>query len=106
MSEFFDFNPTNGMFYSTDYSAHEDKLYIHAKQDVSVLLDDNQRIRNSGQNDKASDFMLYARIPPGVEMEIKKKYGLSIYDKGATKKLLQIINRDYPKLRCGNVKHE
>jgi hypothetical protein len=74
MSEFLDFNESRGTWYSTDYNAHEDELYIHTKQDVTPVL--------------------------------KQKYGISIYDKHETKKLLKIINRDYPYLKTCNWNHE
>ena len=106
MSEFFDYDKDKGIWYTTDWDDVEGKLYIHAKQDVEPLLNLTKSIKNSGENDKATDWMLYAKIPPGVEMEIKKKYGFSIYDKNATKKLFQVINSDYPDLRCGGLKHE
>ena len=108
MSEFLDFNASRGTWYSTDYNAHEDELYIHTKQDVSPVLERMRWERNSGIGDKKinQEFAHYASIPAGVEVEIKEKYGISIYDKHETKKLLKIINRDYPYLKTCNWNHE
>jgi hypothetical protein len=95
MSEFFD--------------DHNGGLAIHTKQDVQPVIDRATAIRNSGLSEKKArktDFLYYATIPAHVELEIKEKYGLSIYDKNCTGRLLRIINRDYPYLKCTEWHHE
>lgn len=106
MSQFLDYNKERGVWYDTDYNAHEDKLYIHTKQDVQPVLDWNATLRNSGKNDKVGEWNHYATIPTHVEIEMKQKYGVSIYNPHQTKEMLKILNRDYPHLKTTNLTHE
>jgi hypothetical protein len=106
MSEFLSYNPDRGTWVETDYSAHEDKLYIHTKQDVSPALDLAMDERNSGLNDKVGDWNKYATIPAHVELEMRRKYGVNIYDPGHTKRLLKLLNGPYKYLKTTNLKHE
>ena len=107
MSEFLDFNEVRGSWTETDYNAHEDKLYIHTKQDVDPVLARMKRERDSGIGDSKikQEFAHYASIPAAVEYEIKVNHGVSIYDKNDTKKLLKIINTEYPYLKTCNWTH-
>jgi hypothetical protein len=108
MSEFFDYNPNRGTWYEVDEDAQSGGMFIHTKQDVQPIIDHATAIRNSGLAEKKArktDFLHYATIPAHVELEIKEKYGISIYDKHETKKLLQIINRDYPYLKTTEWTH-
>lgn len=107
MSEFFDWNPARGTWYEVD--DYNGGLAIHTKQNVQPVIDYAKAVKNAHLSDRRArkhDFLLYATIPAHVELEIKEKYGFSIHDKNCTKKLLQVINTDYPYLRCSNLKHE
>lgn len=102
MSEFFGYNPDRGTWYEVD--DYEDGLVIHTKQDTRPVLELNKYERNSGKNDKVGDFNHYARIPATIEVELKQR-GLNIYNKNNTKKLLEVIDREYPYLKVTNLKH-
>jgi len=108
MSQFLDYNESRGTWYTTDYNAHEDVLYINTHQDVDPVLERMKWERNSGIGDAnvKGNFWHYASIPAWVEIEIKQKYGFSIHDRNATKDLLRVINRDYPWLKTTNLTHE
>lgn len=106
MSEFLDYNPDRGTYYETD--PHGDGIAIHTMQDVQPVLDYCKARRNSGEIDKGikKGFWHYATIPAHVELEIKEKFGVSLYNKGATKDILKIINRHYPYLKNTTLHHE
>ena len=106
MSEFLDSNPARGTYYETE--DFEDGILIHTKQDVQPVLDWTAKQRNDTANDKGikKGFWRYATIPAHAELEIKEKYGVSLYNKNATKDILKIINRDYPYLKTTNLHHE
>ena len=109
MAVTYDYNPARGTWYEYEDDPQTGGLYIHTKQDVQPVIDYAKAVKNSGLNEKRNrktDFLLYATIPAHVELEIKQKYGFSIYDKNCTKKLMKVINQDYPYLRCSNLKHE
>lgn len=106
MSKFLDYNAARGTWYEEDYDHTEDKVIIHTKQDVEPVLERAKLERNSGINDKVGDFSKYATIPAHVEVELRQKYGINIYNNGQTKELLKVINRDYPYLKLTNLTHE
>lgn len=108
MAEVFDWNPDRGTWYEIEDDHQTGGVYIHTKQDVKAALDDAKERRNSGLTERKArktDFLHYARIPAHVELEIKQKYGISIYDKNETRRLLKIINRDYPYLKTSSYTH-
>ena len=107
MSEFFDYDASTGMVYSTDYDQTTDKSIVHSYQDVQPVLDHIKHIRDSGTNDKGikRDFWLYATIPVGVQVELLGK-GLNIHDKNCTKDLMREINQNYPHLKNTYLHHE
>lgn len=107
MGQFLDYNPSNGTWVETDYSAHEDVITVHRKQDVSGVLELAKANRNSGLNDKIdSDFHFskYATIPNTIEVELLKK-GINIHNPNQTKELLKEINENYPYLKHTNLTH-
>ena len=104
MAQFLDYNPSNGVWTETDYTAHEDKMTVSRKQDVSGILELAKANRNSGINDKVGDFSKYCTIPNTIEVELLKK-GINIHNPHQTKELLKAINEDYPYLKHTNLTH-
>lgn len=107
MAQFLDYNPTNGVWTETDYSAHEDKLTVSRKQDVSGILEYTKANRNSGLNDTIKGdfhFSKYATIPNTIEVELLKK-GIDMHNPHQTKELLKEINENYPYLKHTNLTH-
>lgn len=103
MSKFYDYNASRGTWYEEDVDA-DGTVTIHTKQDVAPVLDFAKEQRNSGANDKVGDFARYAIIPAHVEVALRQK-GLNIYDKNNTGRLVKEIERNYPYLKCTNLKH-
>ena len=107
MSQFLDYNPTNGTWVETDYSAHTGKMTVTRKQDMTGVLEYAKLNRNSGVNDKiGKDFFFskYAIIPPIVQVEMKKK-GIDIGNPHQTGEILKEINQNYPHLKLTNLVH-
>lgn len=106
MAEFFDWNKDRGTWYEYDYDHDNDKVVIHTKQDVAPILDEARRLRNSGKGDAGvkGEFWRYAMLPAWFEVELKNR-GISLYDKNNTKKILKIINQEYPYLKTTNLNH-
>jgi hypothetical protein len=108
MSEFFDYDPFNGLTYKTDYDWASDEITLHTEQDVQPFLDHAHRLRSDEERDRRgrkNDFWLYAVIPPMVEVEILNKHGIKLADGTRTKDLLRIINTEYPHLKATNKTH-
>lgn len=105
MSTFLDYNKHRGTWYEYDYDPQEDKGIVSIKQDVQPVLDYAKEQRNSGINDKVGDFSLYATIPAHVEVALRQR-GINIHNPNHTKRLLRVINQEYPYLKATNLHHE
>ena len=106
MAKTYDFNPDRGTWYEYEDDPQTGGLLIHTKQDTQPVIDHATRLRNSGVNDKIrkDDFMHYATIPAGVEVELRAK-GLNIYNRNNSKRLIKEIETNYPYLKVTNLKH-
>ena len=104
MSEFFDYNPNNGMRYDTEDADNPDDLIVHGSQDVQPILEELARKRDSNENKKAK-FRHYCSIPTMVEVELRNK-GIDINNKHQTKELIREINTNYPHLKATRMHHE
>ena len=106
--ELFDYDPLTGIRTLWEHDEETGKGIFRREQDVSAVVDYATSIRNQGLADgelKKDDYMcLYATIPAGVEMELKAK-GISLYDKNATKRILEEININYPYLKMTSKTH-
>ena len=108
MSKFLDYNPANGAWVETNYSAHEDKITVHRKQDLEGLLAYTKANRDSGVNDKiGKDFFFskYATIPAVIQVELLKK-GINVHNPNQTKEVMRELNRNYPYLKTTNLTHD
>lgn len=103
----FDHDPETGLTEYFDYDPIKDQVAITTTQDVTGFLDRMNAIRNdpdiSAKGIK-EEWWYYASIPPIVELQLKEK-GLSIYDKNATKAILQEINTNFPYLKATDKIH-
>lgn len=89
----------NGFTEHFRYDEDTDTSYITLEQDVSGTLDAiaNKRNENRWQKEVKEDFVHFCSIPPVVELELRNR-GLNIYDKNCTKRLMQVIQSEYPYL--------
>lgn len=80
---------------------------MHYRQDVEPLLDYTKMLRNENATDSGikRDMWHYAQIPPVIVMEMRYKHGVDIFNKNDTKKIFELINREYPKLKVTNKNH-
>lgn len=97
MSELLD--ATNGKVEWIDCDEDTGDIRITTVQDVNPLLDALKAKRNENhwQKEIKEDFVHFCTIPEAVELELLNK-GISLYDKNATKRLMQEIQTNYPYL--------
>jgi hypothetical protein len=107
-----DYDPLTGVRTWFEYEQSTDKMLITTDQTaelVNEVLDNNAEMRQDADYSKngiKNDMWHYARIPNGVALEIKKKYGLDMFSaKPDWKSILKIINRDYPMLKVTEKTH-
>lgn len=108
MAQFLDYNPVSGVEQWEDRTYGDNRLQIHTRQDVEPVLELAKYERLNGLADrkgKQTDMHLYARIPPVVILKMKYELGVDIFDKNHTKRAIEIINRDYPYLKCTDKVH-
>ncbi len=105
MSEFFDYNPINGMRYDTEED-DRGNITIHSTQDVQPALDYMAAKRSMNESGRKDNTLRhYCSIPTWVEIELRNK-GIDIYNKHQNKELLKEINQNYPKLKATRMHHE
>jgi hypothetical protein len=112
VAKFLDFDPLRGLEQWEDTSGvgGTGKLQIHYRQDVEPVLDLAKYERLNGIADKAGkesrqDVYLYARIPPVVQLKLKYEYGLDINKRDHMKRILEVIDRDFPYCKTTEKKH-
>lgn len=108
MAQFLDYDPLRGLQQLED--VYDGRLQIHYRQDVEPVIELAKYERINGLADKAGkeskqDVYLYARIPPVIILKLKYEYGVDIFKRDHMKKALEIINRDFPYLKCTDKKH-
>ena len=104
MSEFFDYNKTNGMRYDTE-DDNDEKIIVRASQDIEPIVDHMKEKQKKGDTGIKRSYWHYCSIPTVVEVELRKK-GINIYNKHQTKELLREINTNYPYLKATRRHHE
>lgn len=104
--ELFDYDPVTGIRSYWEYDEDTGKGLFRREQDVTAVVDYATRIRNEVADGRLEDnyMRLYAVIPAGVELELMGK-GISIYDPNNTRRILEEINRNYPKIKTTDRTH-
>jgi hypothetical protein len=112
MAQFLDWDPLRGLQQLEDTTGvgGTGKLQIHYRQDVEPILELAKYERINGIADKAGkeskqDVYLYARIPPVIILKLKYEYGIDIFKRDHMKRALEVINRDFPALKCTDKLH-
>ena len=107
MASFAEYNPLTGVEQWVDATADDHRLQVQYKQDVEPLLEVCKAERNDGLTDYGikQDLWLYARIPPTVILKLRFEHGVDIFKRDHLKRAFEIINRDYPYLKCTEKRH-
>jgi hypothetical protein len=83
-------------------------MQLHYRQDVEPVLDIAKVERTEGLSDKAGkkqELYLYARIPPVIQLKLKYEKGLDINNRNHMKRIFEVINSEYPMLKCTEKTH-
>jgi hypothetical protein len=107
MAKFLDWDPVRGLAQYEDRT-QGGNLQVHYKQDVEPVLELAKYERTHGLADKAGkkqEMYLYARIPPVIQLKLKYEMGLDIHNRNHLKRIFEVINRDYPMLKCTDKTH-
>jgi hypothetical protein len=107
MSEFFEYDPLTGLRTELSWSEAEQKMTVTRSQDCSAILDYAKAFRNENglnRNGIKESWWCYATIPPGVQLEMRRK-GIIVGNKDHAERVIAEINTNYPhlKLTTGNM---
>jgi hypothetical protein len=110
LAKFLDWDPLRGVQQLEDTTdvAGRGALQIHYRQDVEPIIELAKYERLNGLSDKAGkkqDLYLYARIPPVIILKLKYEHGIDIFKRDHLKRAMEIINREYPALKCTEKQH-
>ena len=103
-----DYDPIHGL--ETSLHFENDEMRVVTTQPHAVvqrILDDNQRLANSWEaKNNPGDLQHYARVPAGVILEWRTKYGVDFYNPAHRKKVFQLLNsREYRKCKVTSMIH-
>lgn len=103
--EFFDHDPLTGMVEYYEETS-DGKIHIHTYQDVEPVMDWCKELANSGVPDGnfRKEGWLYAIIPPVIQAEMLKR-GINFLDQNDVKKVVEVINKDYPVFKTTHRHH-
>ena len=89
----------NGITTYFEYDPETDKSYLRAEQDTGLIVDTitHKRNENRWAKEVKEDFVHFATIPHIVELDLLAR-GINIHDKNCTKKMMQVIQSEYPYL--------
>jgi hypothetical protein len=107
LSDFFDFDPLTNVRQDFEYDETTGEVSIHYSSDESALVDYNQRLRDSGCNDKdaiKANWWTYAKIPAIFFLKMRAR-GFKLDGSDDTTRLLAEINTNYPALKCTQLNH-
>jgi hypothetical protein len=82
-----------------DFDETTNKQTITYRQDCTAFLEtmNQKRISNEWAKEVKQDWVHCAKIPSGVELQLRAK-GIKLEDKNCTKKLMKEIQENYPYL--------
>lgn len=103
--EFLDYDPTSGLLTTTAYE--DGKNHIRYEQDVSGHFDLTAEARNVDElwrKGMKEEMVLAAFVPDVVILDMLTKHGVNFYDKNQRKRVLQLIETEYPKCKMVNKK--
>jgi hypothetical protein len=89
----------NGIEEWFEYDPINDTMNIQTRTDVTPILEamNEKRKQELWTKEVKGDWVHFAKIPPAIEIELKQR-GLDIHDKNCTKRLMQVIQSEYPYL--------
>lgn len=98
--KFLDFDPTTGLLVSTAFE--DGRNVVKYEQDVSSHLDLAAELRNNPdiwRQGVKDSFAHAAFVPDLVIMDMWTKHGVNFYDKHQRKRVLQLLDTEYPKCK-------
>jgi hypothetical protein len=100
-----DVDPYTGLITTTDFQ--DGKNFVGYEQDVSKHLDHAARLRNDPdywRRGVKESFAHAAFVPDYVILDMRERFGVNFYDKDQRKRVLQLLESEYPKCKTTDKK--
>ena len=98
-----------GLIETMHYDSTTDTMTIEHSQDVTKALEHTKNLAKDGDYTsngmKGDNWLHYCHVPDIVILEIKKKYGLDLYNPDHMKAVFRVINTEYPALKTTTIRH-
>lgn len=96
----------SGLEHFVDQNEDEEERH-HFQQDVQPVMDYAKALRNDGLTDSGikREFWHYAILPPVVILKLRYEYGIDVFKRDHQKRMMEIINRDFPNCKTTNKMH-
>lgn len=97
---FLSFNPLSGLLTTTAFE--DGKNIIKYEQDVQAHWDVNAEYRANTERSRQGikeSFMHAAFVPDIVILDMKTRFGVDFYDRSQQKRVLQLLETEYPKCK-------
>lgn len=106
MPAFIEKDPMSGLVTEVDQN-EDDEIRHHFSQDVEPVLDYAKMLRNDNLTDGGikKDFWHYAQLPAVVILKLKYEYGIDVFKRDHQRRMMEIINRDFPYCKTTNKMH-
>ena len=98
--KFLSYNPDNGLLTSTGFE--DGKHVIKYQQKLEPYWDENARFRANRAHWKdgvKESFAHAAFVPDLVILDMKARFGVNFYDKDQRQRILELIEKEYPKCK-------
>jgi len=98
--KFFSFDPISGLLTTTAFE--DGKNIVHYEQDVETVLDDCAKFRadiDRWKKGVKDSFAHAAYVPDLVIVDMLTRFGVNFYDKNQRKRVLELIEKEYPKCK-------
>lgn len=102
--KFLDYDPASGVLTTTAFE--DGRNVIKYEQELSGHWDMNAELRATGDDrwrkGVKESFAHAAFVPDLVILDMKHRFGVDFYDKAQQKRVLQLIETEYPKCKTTN----
>lgn len=98
--KFLNFDPLTKLLTTTAFE--DGKNVVKYEQDVSQIFDKTAELRAAGglwDHGMKQSIVRAAHVPDIVILDMKTRFGVDFYDKSQRKRVLELIETEYPKCK-------
>lgn len=105
-----DYDPITREGIKVGWDHENDRMLVEHFQDTSLILEDNKLAAldiDSHRKQSKNDWALHARIPNIIAMKWRQEYGVDIFNRDHSKKMMQLLeDPEWKYLKRTTYKHD